>query len=257
MKLVRFGNDQWGTLEEGAIHETKGRDGAKTGVQYRLDSVKLLPPATPSKIVCVGRNYLDHIKEMGNLSPDGLPKEPGLFLKTPNTIRSTGNPAIEDDWGEALEYPDFTDSLHFEGELALVIGKTMRNVSESEALSYVFGYTVALDWSARDKQKSDLQWTRAKSSDGFLPLGPWLETELIPGNLSLKTRLNEKLEQDASTAQMIFSVEKILSYISSFMTLEAGDVVITGTPDGVGAVGRGDKLSVEIEGIGLLKTSVK
>ncbi len=255
MKLVRFGAGQWGVLEGETIHETDGPAGNPTGRHFDLGGVTLLAPATPSKIVCVGRNYLDHIKEMGNDAQD-LPKEPGLFLKGPNALAHPANPARPEQSGDVVPYPSFTNLLHYEGELAVVIERRMKNVPESEALEHVLGYTCALDVTARDKQKTDLQWVRAKSADKFCPLGPWLVTSLEPQNTTLRTYVNGELRQEAHTSQMIFPVAKILSYISSFMTLEPGDVVLTGTPEGVGELKPGDHVEVAIEGIGDLHTRI-
>jgi 2-keto-4-pentenoate hydratase/2-oxohepta-3-ene-1,7-dioic acid hydratase in catechol pathway len=255
MKLVRFGAGQWGVLEGEMIHETDGPAGNPTGHHFDLGGVTLLAPATPTKIVCVGRNYLDHIKEMGHDAQD-LPKEPGLFLKGLNTLAHPANPARPEHSGDVVPYPSFTNLLHYEGELAVVIESRMKNVPESEALEHVLGYTCALDVTARDKQKTDLQWVRAKSADKFCPLGPWLVTSLEPQNTTLRTYVNGELRQEAHTSLMIFPVARILSYISSFMTLEPGDVVLTGTPEGVGELKPGDHVEVAIEGIGDLHTRI-
>ena len=203
---------------------------------------RLLAPATPSKIVCVGRNYRDHIREMGH-DGEPLPTEPGIFLKGPNALA---------DPGAEIPYPSFTRSFHFEGELAVVVGRPLRRVSEEEALKGVLGYTAALDLTARDCQKNDLQWTRAKSSDLFCPLGPWIETAVDPDHTVVRTRVNGEVRQEASTELMIFPVGRILSHISSFMTLDPGDVVLTGTPAGVGPLEVGDRVEVTVEGVGTL-----
>ncbi|WP_457636553.1 fumarylacetoacetate hydrolase family protein [Oceanithermus sp.] len=246
MKMLRFrkGNqEQWGWMM-GEDHVTPMRKlgEAPGGEVFPLREVEVLPPAEPSKIVCVGRNYADHIKEMGHSFGEDLPAEPGLFLKAPNTLVPSGAEVV---------YPDWTSELHYEGELAAVIGQTARNVSEEEALGYVLGYTNALDLTARDKQKSDLQWIRAKSADGFLPLGPVLETELDPNKTIVRTWVNDELRQEASTELMIFPLAQIISYVSRFMTLEPGDVILTGTPSGVGPLAHGDRVKVEVEGVGL------
>lgn len=256
MKLVRFDAGQWGILKGEMIYETDGPAGNPTGRQLDLGGVTLLAPATPSKIVCVGRNYLDHIREMGHDFGKDLPKEPGLFLKGPNTLAHPANPARPEQSGDVVPYPSFTNLLHYEGELAVVIESRMKNVPESEALDHVLGYTCALDVTARDKQKTDLQWVRAKSADKFCPLGPWLVTSLDPQNTTLRTYVNGELCQEAHTSLMIFPVARILSYISSFMTLEPGDVVLTGTPEGVGELKPGDHVEVAIEGIGDLHTRI-
>ena len=215
--------------------------------EVTLSDVTLLSPCEPRAIVCVGKNYAKHIKEMGG-DEGQLPSEPGLFLKALNTL---SNP------GDAVPYPSWTENLHYEGELAVVVGKRMKEVAEADALAHVLGYTCALDVTARDKQRSDLQWTRGKSADGFCPLGPWLETDLDTSNLSVQTRVNGELKQDGATSDLIFSVPQILAYISAFMTLEPGDVVLTGTPDGVGPLQIGDEVEVSVEGIGTLKNRVE
>ncbi|ADV67939.1 fumarylacetoacetate hydrolase family protein [Deinococcus maricopensis] len=238
----------WATLDGDTLHVTAGPNGARTGETLPLAGARLLPPATPSKIVCVGRNYLDHIRELGNLPQGGdLPKEPGIFLKGPNTL---AEPAGE------VTYPDWTQSFHFEGELALVMGRRARNLTEEDALDAVLGYTCALDLTARDLQKTDLQWFRAKAADRFCPLGPWLETDLDPADVRVQTRVNGQTRQDGRTAQMIFGVPQILAYITRFVTLEPGDVVLTGTPEGVGPLERGDVVEVEVDGIGVLETRI-
>lgn len=251
MKILRFNQGQWGLLEGETVLETDGPGGNPTGRRLDLGSVRLLPPAEPSKIVCVGRNYREHIREMGHDFGEDLPKEPGLFLKGPNTLTPPGHP--HDPWSAPpIPYPAFTQELHYEGELAVVVGRRMRKVRPEEALDYVLGYTVGIDLTARDAQRKDLQWVRAKSADGFLPLGPWLETELDPQDTWVRTYLNGELRQEGHTGRMIFSVAEILAYISSFMTLEPLDVVLTGTPEGVGALAPGDRLEVTVEGVGPL-----
>lgn len=241
MRIVRLGRGTWGTVEGDRVRVTHGPGGNRTGRVFTLDEIRLLPPARPTKIVCVGRNYRDHIREMGHR--DEAPAEPGLFLKAPNALAAPG---------EGVPYPAFTRSFHYEGELAVVIGERMRSVPEKRALEHVRGYTCALDLTARDCQKTDLQWVRAKSADGFLPLGPWLETELDPQHVSIRTHVNGELRQDGRTEDMIFPVAHLLAYVSTFMTLEPGDVVLTGTPSGVGELRSGDVVEVAVEGIGPL-----
>ncbi|WP_019008700.1 fumarylacetoacetate hydrolase family protein [Deinococcus aquatilis] len=249
MRIVRIqtGNAaQWGQLEEHTVYLTHGMAGERTGQTVALDEATLLAPAEPSKIVCVGRNYLDHIRELGN-DTAGLPTEPGIFLKGPNALAEPGG---------TVKKPDWTQSFHFEGELALVIGQQARNLTPENALDAVLGYTCGLDLTARDLQKSDLQWFRAKAADRFCPLGPWLETELNPADLRVQTRVNGQTRQDGRTNQMIFDVVQILTYITRFVTLEPGDVVLTGTPEGVGPVEPGDTVEVEVEGVGILTTLI-
>ena len=250
MKRIRYRSSdgtRWGELEGGRVHELSGMMGGRTGSTTVVSDITLLPPGEPRMIVCVGKNYARHIAEMGG-SADALPEEPGLFLKGLNTLAGPG---------DAIPYPNWTQELHYEGELAVVIGRTMRRVAEEDALAHVLGYTCAIDVTARDKQRADLQWARGKSADGFCPIGPWLETDLDPGEVSVRTRVNGELRQDGHTRDLIFDVPHVLSYISTFMTLGPGDVVLTGTPDGVGPLQVGDVVAVEVEGIGTLETTVE
>lgn len=249
MQRVRyrsFDGVHWGELEGGMVHQLTGMLGRAGGHRVPLSDVALLPPCDPSVIVCVGRNYAEHIREMGN-DTAGLPTEPGLFLKGLNTLSGAG---------DDVPYPAWTNDLQYEGELAVVIAREMRNVPAEDALDYVLGYTCALDVTARDKQRSDLQWVRGKSADGFCPVGPWLETDLDVQKLRVQTRVNGELKQDGSTADMIFPVAELLSYISGIITLQPGDVVLTGTPEGVGQLQPGDTVEVTIEGIGTLTNQV-
>jgi 2-keto-4-pentenoate hydratase/2-oxohepta-3-ene-1,7-dioic acid hydratase in catechol pathway len=250
MQRLRYQSDKgpvWAELENGNLFELVSMMGARTGKTHTLSEVVLLAPCEPTKIVCVGKNYAKHIKEMGGNDKD-LPKEPGIFLKGVNALSNPGDP---------IPYPSWTNELHYEGELAVVIARQMKNVPENEALHYVLGYTCACDVTARDKQKSDLQWTRGKASDNFCPIGPWLETDLNTSHLSVQTRINGELRQDGNTEDLIFSVPVILSYVSSFMTLEPGDVILTGTPDGVGPLKVGDTVEITVEGIGTLTNIVE
>lgn len=250
MQRVRyrsFDGIHWGELEGGKVHELSAMMGGRNGHTALLSDVTLMAPCEPKQIVCVGKNYAKHITEMGG-SADALPTEPGLFLKGLNTLSHPGDP---------IPYPDWTQNLHYEGELAVVIGRMMKDVPEEEALGHVLGYTCAVDVTARDKQRSDLQWVRGKSADGFCPVGPWIETDLDPDDVAVRTRINGELRQDGHTRDLIFSVPHVLSYISRFMTLQPGDLVLTGTPDGVGPLEIGDEVSVEVEGIGSLETVVE
>lgn len=249
MKRVRyqsFDGIHWGELDGGSVHALSGMMGTPTGHQVDLSEVTLLPPCTPRLIVCVGKNYADHVVEMGG-SRDALPSEPGIFLKGLNTLSGPG---------DDIPNPSWTDDLQYEGELAVVIARSMRNVAAEDALSYVLGYTCALDVTARDKQRSDLQWFRGKSADGFCPVGPWLETDLDPGDLRVQTLVNGELRQDGHTRDLIFDVPTVLAYISRVVTLSPGDVVLTGTPDGVGRLHAGDIVEVRIDGIGSLENRV-
>ncbi|RTR30706.1 fumarylacetoacetate hydrolase family protein [Deinococcus radiophilus] len=256
MQLVRImadGQAHWGRLDGETVHLLAGVLGdsgfSDAGRSVPFDAAQLLPPATPSKIVCVGRNYADHIREMGHAGAGGedLPLEPGIFLKGPNALAEPGG---------SVAYPEWTENFHFEGELALVIGQRCKNLGAAEALGAVLGYTCGLDLTARDKQREDLQWFRAKAADRFCPLGPWLETGLTPTDLHIQTRVNGAVKQDSRTSHMIFDPVQVLVYVSRYVTLEPGDVVLTGTPEGVGPLERGDTVEVEVEGIGVLQTRI-
>lgn len=236
----------WGDLDGGRIARLDGMLGLPDGSAEMLSDVTLLPPCEPQTIVCVGKNYAKHIRELGG--DEDLPNEPGLFLKAPNSLAAPG---------DSIPYPLWTNELHYEGELALVVAREMQRVSAEHALDYVLGYTCACDVTARDKQRNDLQWARAKSADGFCPIGPWLETDFDPSAVAVQTRVNGQLRQDGNTSDLLFSVPTVLAYISSFMTLRPGDVVLTGTPDGVGELSVGDEVEVSVEGIGSLLNVVE
>ncbi len=215
-----------------------------TGEKVPLDAVRLLAPVIPrSKVIGIGRNYAEHAAEMGN----DLPSEPLVFLK-PNT--SVVGP------DDAIVYPDQTQDLQFEGELAVVIGRICRDVAVEDVPKVVHGYTVANDVTARDLQKRDGQWARAKGFDSFCPLGPWIETDLDIRDLAVRTLVGDEVRQDGRTSQMVFDVPTLVSYVSSFMTLLPGDVLLTGTPAGVGPLQVGDLVSVTVDGIGTLSNRV-
>jgi 2-keto-4-pentenoate hydratase/2-oxohepta-3-ene-1,7-dioic acid hydratase in catechol pathway len=211
---------------------------------YNLEEVKLLPPCLPTKAICVGLNYRDHIEEMG----DKEPAEPTLFIKPSTAVIGS------DDF---IVLPEMSERVDYEGELAVVIGKKAKYVSEKDALDYVLGYTIANDVTARDLQAKDGQWTRAKSFDTFLPIGPWIETDLDPSSLDITTYVNGEVKQKSNTKHLIFNVPKLISFISHIMTLNPGDVILTGTPSGVGPLKSGDIVTIEIEGIGKLTNRVK
>ncbi len=249
MQRVRyrsFDGVHWGEVEGGYVQQLGGMMGRSSGPRVPLSDVTLLPPCEPTTIVCVGRNYARHIREMGH-DADNLPAEPGLFLKGVNTLRGPG---------DLVPCPWWTEDLQHEGELAVVIAREMREVARDDALSHVLGYTCALDVTARDKQRADLQWVRGKSADGFCPVGPWLETDLDPSDVRVQTRVNGELRQDGSTRDLIFPVDAVLSYISTFITLHPGDLVLTGTPEGVGPLRPGDEVEVTIDAIGTLVNQV-
>jgi 2-keto-4-pentenoate hydratase/2-oxohepta-3-ene-1,7-dioic acid hydratase in catechol pathway len=205
-----------------------------------LSAADLLPPVTPSKIVCVGRNYRDHVKEMGS----ELPAEPLLFFKPVSALNRPGG---------VVRMPAVSARVDYEGELAVVMGRRTRNLKEEEWRSAVRGYTLANDVTARDLQNKDGQWTRAKGIDTFCPIGPLVSDELDPeSGLTLETRVNGDLRQHGSTLDFIFPISKLLAYITAAMTLEAGDLVLTGTPAGVGPLKAGDKVEISIPGLGVL-----
>ncbi len=208
-----------------------------------LRTARLLAPVVPSKIVCVGINYRKHAEEMGHALPD----EPVIFLKPSTAINSPGG---------TIQLPQPSMRVDYEGELAVVIGRRARHVRPEEAAHHILGYTCANDVTARDLQRKDGQWTRAKSFDGFSPLGPWVETDLDPSDLGIVTRLNGEVVQSGRTSDMIFDVPTLVSFISGVMTLLPGDVVLTGTPSGIGPMHSGDVVEVEIEGVGSLTNPV-
>ena len=199
---------------------------------------------SPTKIVGVGLNYRAHIAEMGRALPD----EPVIFLKPPSALLSPGEPIV---------LPGGFENVHFEGELAFVVGRRARKVPERDALGYVLGYTCLNDVTVRELQQKDVQWARAKGFDTFAPVGPRIVAGLDPANLELKTRVNGVEKQRSNTSDLIFGVARLVSFISGVMTLEKGDLVTTGTPSGVGPLRPGDKVEIEIGGIGILANPVK
>lgn len=217
-----------------------------TGERIRLaeDGVRLLAPVIPrSKIVGIGRNYAEHAAELGN----AVPVAPLLFLKPNTSVIGPDDPIVLPDWSEQVEH---------EAELAVVIGKVTRNVSPDEALSKVFGFTVANDVTARDIQRTDAQWTRAKGFDSSCPLGPWIVPGLDVDDLAVRARVNGQARQDGRTSQMVFDVAYLVSYVSEVFTLLPGDVILTGTPAGVGPLVERDVVEVEVEDIGVLRNPV-
>jgi 2-keto-4-pentenoate hydratase/2-oxohepta-3-ene-1,7-dioic acid hydratase in catechol pathway len=205
-----------------------------------LSQAELLAPVTPSKIVCVGRNYREHVKEMGS----ELTAEPVIFFKPVSALLKPGG---------VVRMPKASARVDYEGELAVVIGRRVRNLKKEDWRSAVRGYTLANDVTARDLQKTDVQWTRAKGFDTFCPVGPWISDELDPeAGLTIDTSVNGELRQQASTVDFIFPVSELLAFITAAITLEAGDLVLTGTPSGVGALKAGDRVEVSIPGLGTL-----
>jgi 2-keto-4-pentenoate hydratase/2-oxohepta-3-ene-1,7-dioic acid hydratase in catechol pathway len=211
-----------------------------------LATAKLLAPVVPRKIVCIGRNYRDHAAELGN----EVPKEPLLFFKPPSSLLAPGG---------VIRMPAISKRVDYEGELAIVIGRRCRNLSPTENIRpYIRGYTIVNDVTARDIQKSDGQWTRGKGFDTFCPTGPIVSDEIDPATgspVTLITRLNDEIKQQGSTADLIFSIPHLLRYITAAMTLEPGDIIPTGTPAGVGPVQPGDRIQIEIDGLGILENT--
>ena len=249
MKYVRFIRTDgpcWGVVKDEEVFTLSKPpfDGVDyDGGSLPLNQCKLLAPCDPTKIVCVGKNYADHAREMG-AEPPGFPV---LFLKGINALNRPDG---------ALHAPDFVGRLDYEGELGVVVGRRAKNVKAKDFADYVLGYTCLNDVTARDVQQHDGQWTRGKSMDGFCPVGPWVTDEVDPGALCLTTRLNGKVVQSGETADFITPVPQLLEFITASMTLEPGDVVATGTPAGIGPMIPGDVVEVEIEGIGILKNQV-
>jgi len=208
------------------------------------EQARLLAPVIPTKIVAVGKNYEDHAEEMGS----DVPTTPIIFLKPPTTVIGPL---------QAIRLPALSDEVHHEAELAVVMGKVARNVPIEDAGSYILGYTAANDVTARDLQRADGQWTRAKGFDTFCPLGPAIDTDLDPlEGLSVVARVNDEVRQVGSTADLVFGVGELVAFVSSVMTLLPGDVILTGTPPGVGPIVGGDRVDVEIEGVGVLVNPV-
>jgi 2-keto-4-pentenoate hydratase/2-oxohepta-3-ene-1,7-dioic acid hydratase in catechol pathway len=264
MKLVRFSIDletpptapdsvpgvRWGIWEDDHLRQIEGDPFGPwipTSRLYPLAEVRWLPPCRPSKIVCIGRNYREHAAELNN----PVPAEPLLFLKPPSALLACG---------DSIVYPPQSQRVDYEGELGVIIGRRCSQVSDpAEALDYVLGYTCVNDVTARDLQKLDVQFTRGKGFDTFCPVGPCLvpAAELDPSRIQVRTRLDGALKQDGNTADLIFPVGVIIAYISQVMTLEAGDLIASGTPAGVGPIEPGSTVTVEIDGIGILRNTVR
>ncbi|UJP11229.1 fumarylacetoacetate hydrolase family protein [Microbacterium sp. KUDC0406] len=253
MKIARFSHEgaiRFGIVDDGDLVVLEGdpmfAGYEPTGERVPLADAALLAPVIPrSKVLCVGRNYHDHAAEFGNVAPE----EPLLFLK-PNT--AVIGP------GDAIVRPvALSDRIEFEGELVAVIGRIAKNVSAENALDHVFGYTVGNDVTARDLQRKDGQWTRGKGFDTFAPLGPVIETEFDAATASIETRVNGEVRQQAPLSDMIHSVADIIAYASAVFTLLPGDVIMTGTPAGVGPIVAGDTVEVEVAGIGTLRNPVR
>jgi 2-keto-4-pentenoate hydratase/2-oxohepta-3-ene-1,7-dioic acid hydratase in catechol pathway len=236
-----------GIIEGATVWEISGElwgPRERTGHSRPLETVRLLPPSAPSKIVCVGKNYVDHAAEMGGPPP----REPILFLKPPSSISAPEDPVI---------LPVISHRVDYEGEIAVVIGRRCRHLPVQEDVHpYILGYTCFNDVTARDLQKLDGQWTRGKSFDTFCPFGPVLETNAPSADARVETYVNGVKKQSARVAEMIFSVDAIIRFIAQVMTLEPGDLIATGTPAGIGPVAAGDVMEVSVTGIGTLRNPV-
>jgi 2-keto-4-pentenoate hydratase/2-oxohepta-3-ene-1,7-dioic acid hydratase in catechol pathway len=245
MRLVRFrfgDRIATGVVEGDGVRALAGtffENPLPSGDEIPLDDVRLLAPVLPSKVVCVGKNYAAHASEFGGEVPD----EPLIFLKPSTSVSGPGDP---------IPLLPISHRVDYEGELAVVIGRIARNVRSEEAFRFILGYACGNDVTLRDLQKKDDQWARAKGFDGSCPLGPWIQTELDPIDVHLETRVNGEVRQSASTSDMVFGVATIIEFVTEFMTLLPGDVIMTGTPEGVGKLEPGDKVEVEIDGIGVL-----
>ncbi|QBE49880.1 fumarylacetoacetate hydrolase family protein [Leucobacter triazinivorans] len=261
MKVARYQHD--GEISFGVLDRSEDGTGVElvelagdpmiagfetTGRRIRLEQARLLAPVIPrSKVVCVGKNYADHVEEMQGETGGEVPEEPLLFLKPNTAVIGPGEPIVR---------PAISDRVEHEGELAMVIGAVTKDVSEEDALQHVFGFTCANDVTARDLQIADGQWTRGKGFDTFCPLGPVIETDPDLGDARVVTRVNGEVRQEGSTAQLIHSLARIVAHASQAFTLLPGDVILTGTPAGVGRLEAGDTVEVEIEGIGILSNPV-
>jgi 2-keto-4-pentenoate hydratase/2-oxohepta-3-ene-1,7-dioic acid hydratase in catechol pathway len=249
MRLVRFSfadRIATGVVEGDRIRMLAGtffENPLPTGEEVPLDDVRLLAPILPSKVVCLGKNYPAHAAEFGGEVPD----EPLVFLKPSTSVAGPGDP---------IPLLPISHRVDYEGELGVVIGRIARNVRTEDAFRYILGYTCGNDVTLRDLQKKDDQWARAKGFDGSCPLGPWIETDLDPNDVHLETRLNGEVRQSATTADMVFGVATIIEFVTEFMTLLPGDVILTGTPEGVGRLEPGDTVEVEVDGIGVLANPV-
>ena len=250
MKLARFmasGRVGIGRVEDDTLLELEGDDilraGPATGRRLALDSVRLLAPVQPSKVLAVGWNYVGHAAELEELQP----ADPLVFLKAPSAVIGPGEPIVR---------PGFSSKLSYEGELAAVIGRRCTNLAEDEALGAIFGWTCGNDVTDRDIQKAEVQYARSKSFDTFCPLGPWVETDFDFRMAIIETRVNGALVQAGTTELMIHKIPKLLAWASRAITFEPGDVILTGTPKGVGLIEPGDLVEVTIPGIGTLTNSV-
>ncbi|MGQ9683316.1 MAG: fumarylacetoacetate hydrolase family protein [Anaerolineae bacterium] len=249
MRICRFELDgyvRYGIVEGDAVVPLAGEPWDQLCPHERavpLARVHLLAPCRPGKIVAVGRNYRAHAAELGNQ----VPASPIIFMKPATAVIGPG---------DTILYPPQSKNVHHEAELAVVIGRRCKQVPPERIAEHVLGYTCANDVTARDLQKLDEQWTRSKSFDTFCPFGPWIETDMDPGDLGVTCRVNGQVRQQGRTRDMVFSVAVLISFIADAMTLEPGDLILTGTPEGVGPIVPGDLVEVEVEGIGVLRNAV-
>jgi 2-keto-4-pentenoate hydratase/2-oxohepta-3-ene-1,7-dioic acid hydratase in catechol pathway len=251
VRLVRVARPEgpdFGVIEDDVVRLIDGHPFGtfrRTDEVARLHDVRLLAPVIPSKVLCVGRNYVSHAAEMG----EEMPEEPLIFLKPATSVIGPG---------DTIRLPALSEVVHHEAELAVVVGALTRKVTAEEAVGRVLGYACANDVTARDLQRRDGQWTRGKGFDTFCPLGPWIETDLdLADGVAVRCRVNGELRQDGTTADLVFGVAELVAYCAAFTTLLPGDVILTGTPAGVGPLADGDTCEVEIEGIGTLANPVR
>jgi len=250
MKIARFSNGaepRFGIVDGPELVVLKGHPLAlgyeTTGERIPLKEVKLLAPTIPSKVVCIGKNFADHAAEIG----ESVTEEPLIFFKPSSAIIGHG---------DAIVLPPQSKQVELEAELTLVIGKLAKNVSEKDALDYLWGVTIANDVTARDLQFNDGQWARSKAFDTFCPLGPWVETEFVPDSQVIESRINGEVRQNVAISEMTHSIPTIISYVSSMFTLLPGDIILTGSPAGISQIVAGDVVECEVEGIGTLANSV-
>ncbi len=250
MRIVRYQAinqaPQYGWVFEDQVGPLEGsplEDFRRLNADIPLERVRLLPPILPGKIICVGRNYAEHAREHGVEIPD----LPLLFLKPPSTIIGPNDP---------IRLPPQSQQVEHEAELAVVMGRAGRWIAAEDAMQYVLGFTIANDVTARDLQRRDGQWTRGKGFDTFCPIGPWIDTEFDYSDALVTCRVNDEMRQMASTREMIFSIPQLIAFASSIMTLNPGDMLLTGTPAGVGGLKAGDRVEISIDGLGTLTNAV-
>jgi 2-keto-4-pentenoate hydratase/2-oxohepta-3-ene-1,7-dioic acid hydratase in catechol pathway len=252
MRLVRFrfgdriatGASEFGSETIRVLKGTFFEDPLPTGEEVPFDDVRLLAPILPSKCVCIGKNYAAHAAEFGM----EVPEEPLVFLKPSTAVIGPHDP---------IRLLPISKRVDYEGELVVAIGRIAKHVRTEDAYKFILGYMCANDVTLRDLQKTDDQWARAKGFDGSCPLGPWIETDLDPTDVRVETRVNGEIRQAGQTSDMVFGVATLIEYITSFMTLLPGDVILTGTPEGVGPLAPGDVVEVEVEGVGTLSNPVE